>query len=175
MSVYNLGDVTPELPNDDEYWIAPNASVMGRVILKKNASVWWGATLRGDNEPITIGEGSNVQDGSVLHTDDGLPLTLGDNVTVGHLAMLHGCTVGDSTLIGIQAVVLNGARIGRHCIVGAGALVTEGKEFPDGSLILGRPAKVVRPLTPEQIESQLRSAEHYVENARRFRADLRKV
>ena len=114
MSVYNLGSVTPELPNDDEYWIAPTAAVMGRVVLKKNASVWWGAVLRGDNDPIVIGEGSNVQDGSVLHTDTGSPLIIGANVTVGHLVMLHGCTIGDNTLVGIGSIILNGAKIGKN-------------------------------------------------------------
>src|SRR5579862_2674178 len=150
MSVYNLGNVTPELPNDDEYWIAPTAAVMGRVILKKNASVWWNATLRGDNDPITVGEGSNVQDGSVLHTDTGSPLVIGANVTVGHMVMLHGCTIGDGCLIGIGSVILNGAKIGKNCLVGAGALITENKEFPDGSMILGSPARLVRALAPEQ-------------------------
>jgi carbonic anhydrase/acetyltransferase-like protein (isoleucine patch superfamily) len=131
--------------------------------------------LRGDTERLTIGRGSNVQDGSVLHADKGFPVTLGAGVTVGHQVMLHGCTVGDGSLIGIQAVVLNGARIGRDCLVGAGALVTEGKEFPDGSLIIGSPAKVARPLRPEEIEGLRRSAAHYVENARRFKAGLKKI
>ena len=175
MGVYNLGDVAPELPGEDEYWIAPTAAVLGRVILKENASVWFGATIRGDNDPITIGEGTNIQDGSVLHTDAGVPLTIGRHVTVGHMVMLHGCTIGDESLIGIGAVILNGARIGRHCLVGAGSLVTEGKEFPDGSMILGSPAKAVRQLTPEQIEGLRLSAQHYVDNARRFRAGLRKL
>lgn len=167
MSVYNLGDVAPELPAEAEYWIAPNAAVMGRVILKKNASVWWGATLRGDNDPIIIGENSNVQDGSVLHTDTGSPLTIGANVTIGHMVMLHGCTIGDGSLIGIQAVVLNHARIGKNSIVGAGSVVTEGKEFPDNSLIVGAPAKVVRTLDPGQIAKFQTIPQHYVENAQR--------
>ena len=169
MSVYNLGNVTPLLPNEDEYWIAPNAAVMGKVILHKNASVWFGATLRGDNDPITIGEGSNVQDGSVLHTDTGSPLTIGKNVTVGHMVMLHGCTIGDGCLVGIGAIVLNGAKIGRNCIVGAGSVVTEGKSFPDGTLILGAPAKVVRELDPQQIAMMQHGATHYVCYARGFR------
>ena len=173
MALFQLGDERPDIAAGA--WVADSAQVIGRVRLAENASVWFGAVLRGDNAAITIGRNSNVQDGSVLHTDDGLPLTLGDNVTVGHLAMLHGCTVGDSTLIGIQAVVLNGARIGRHCIVGAGALVTEGKEFPDGSLILGSPAKVARPLTPEQIASLDASAAHYVHNAGRYKAGLKRI
>lgn len=173
MAVYNLGNVTPQLPNDDEYWIAPSASVIGRVILKKNASVWFGAVLRGDNDPIVIGENSNVQDGSVLHTDDGVPLTLGANVTIGHQAMLHGCTVGDNSLIGIGAVVLNGAVIGRNCLIGARALITEGKVIPDNSLVMGAPGKVVRELTPEQIEHLAFSARHYVENWKRYVREMR--
>ena len=140
MSVYTLGDVAPELPGDDEYWIAPNAAVLGRVILKKNASVWFGATIRGDNDPIIIGENSNVQDGSVLHTDAGVPLTIGANVTVGHLVMLHGCTIGDGSLVGMGATVLNGARIGRGCLVGANALVI--KDVAPGTVVVGIPSTV---------------------------------
>ena len=149
--------------------------MIGNVELAEDASVWFGAILRGDTELLRIGKGSNVQDGSVLHADVGFPVTLGDNVTIGHRVMLHGCTIGDGSLIGIQAVVLNGAKIGRHCLVGAGALVTEGKEFPDGSLIIGSPARVVRQLTPEQIAGLQRSAAHYVQNAQRFRAGLTKI
>ncbi|HEY2928555.1 gamma carbonic anhydrase family protein, partial [Piscinibacter sp.] len=145
------------------------------VVLAEDANVWFGAVLRGDNEALRIGRGSNVQDGTVMHTDMGYPLTIGDKVTIGHQVMLHGCTVGDGSLIGIHAVVLNGAKIGRHCLVGAGSLVPEGKEFPDGSLIVGTPARVVRQLTPEQIEGLERNAEHYVENARRYKAGLRKL
>ena len=166
MSVYNLGNVTPELPDNDEYWIAPNAAVMGRVILKKNASVWWGATLRGDNEAITVGENSNVQDGSVLHTDHGSALTLGANVTVGHLVMLHGCTIGDNTLVGIGSIVLNGARIGKNC------LITEGKEIPDNSLVMGAPGKVIREVTPQQAAMLAAGSLHYVENWKRYRREL---
>jgi carbonic anhydrase/acetyltransferase-like protein (isoleucine patch superfamily) len=143
--------------------------------LRDGASVWYGAVLRGDNEWITIGARSNIQDGSVLHTDIGFALTLGEDVTVGHQAMLHGCTIGDGALIGIQAVVLNGAKIGNNCLVGAGAIVTEGKEFPEGSLILGAPAKVVRTIAPEQIERMRAGALHYVENAERHRHDLKKI
>lgn len=172
MAVYNLGNVTPELPNDDEYWIAPTAAVMGRVILKKNASVWWGATLRGDNDPIVIGEGSNVQDGSVLHTDTGSPLTLGANVTVGHLVMLHGCTIGDGSLVGIGSIVLNGAKIGRNCLIGANCLITEGKEIPDNSLVMGAPGKVVRELSPQQAAQVAMGAAHYVQNWKRYRREL---
>lgn len=172
MSVYSLGNVTPELPNDDEYWIAPSASVIGRVILKKNASVWWGATLRGDNDPITIGEGSNVQDGSVLHTDTGSPLTIGANVTVGHLVMLHGCEIADGSLVGIGSIVLNGAKIGKNCLIGANCLITEGKEIPDNSLVMGAPGKVVRELTPEQAAMIALGSAHYVENWKRYRREL---
>lgn len=173
MAIYELDGVAPRMA--DSAWVADNAQVMGDVALGEGASVWFGATVRGDTETITIGEGSNVQDGSVLHADHGFPLTIGARVTVGHQVMLHGCTIGDESLIGIGAVVLNGARIGRHCLVGAGSLVTEGKEFPDGSMILGRPAKVVRELTPEQIEGLRMSAAHYVENARRYRQGLKKI
>jgi carbonic anhydrase/acetyltransferase-like protein (isoleucine patch superfamily) len=172
MAIYNLGNVSPELPNDDEYWIAPNAAVIGRVILKKNASVWWGATLRGDNDPIVVGEGSNVQDGSVLHTDTGSPLTLGANVTVGHMVMLHGCAIGDGSLVGIGSVVLNGAKIGKNCLIGANCLITEGKEIPDNSLVMGAPGKVIRELTPEQGAMMAMGAAHYVENWKRYKKEL---
>jgi carbonic anhydrase/acetyltransferase-like protein (isoleucine patch superfamily) len=172
MGVYNLGNVTPELPNYDEYWIAPTATVIGRVILKKNASIWFGATLRGDNDPIVIGENSNVQDGSVLHTDAGSPLTIGDNVTIGHMVMLHGCTIGANSLVGIGSVILNGAKIGKNCLIGAGCLITEGKEIPDNSLVMGAPGKVVREISPEQAQNLSRSALGYVRNWKRFRRDL---
>jgi carbonic anhydrase/acetyltransferase-like protein (isoleucine patch superfamily) len=175
MNVHALGDKSPRLPAEGEYWIAPNATLVGDVILKPGASVWFGAVLRGDNEPITVGEDTNIQENSVLHTDMGEPLTLGRGVTVGHMAMLHGCTVGDFSLIGIGAVVLGRARIGNHCLVGAGALITEGKEFPDGSLIVGSPAKVMRQLEPGQIEALKASAEHYVQNWKRFERDLRAI
>jgi len=172
MTAYRLGERWPTYPANDEYWIAPNAVVAGNVILKKNASVWFGAVLRGDNEPIIVGENSNIQDNSVCHTDMGSPLTIGDNVTIGHMVMLHGCTIGDGALVGIGAVVLNGAKIGKNCLVGAGALVTEGKEFPDGTMILGSPAKVVRELAPEQAARMGMGALHYVQNWKRFRAGL---
>lgn len=173
MAVYKLDDKAPRVA--DSAWVADSATVIGEVELADNASVWFGAVLRGDTEPIRIGRNSNVQDGSVVHADAGFPVTLGDNVTVGHQVMLHGCTVGDNSLVGIQAVVLNGAKIGRNCLVGAGSLITEGKEFPDGVLILGRPAKVVRELTAEQIQHLQHSADHYVENARRYKAGLTRV
>lgn len=173
MSVYALGDSKPQLPPQGEYWVAPSASVIGDVILHTNASVWFGATLRGDNDPITVGPDSNIQDGSVLHTDFGSPLTLGRGVTVGHNAMLHGCEVGDYSLIGIGAVVLNGVRIGRNCIIGANALITEGKVIPDNSLVMGQPGKVVRERDPEHIAVLQMSADHYVQNWKRFAAELR--
>jgi carbonic anhydrase/acetyltransferase-like protein (isoleucine patch superfamily) len=173
MAIYQLGDDVPRIAATA--WVADNAQVIGRVELADDASVWYGAVLRGDNDRITIGARSNVQDGSVLHADAGFPLTLGADVTVGHQAMLHGCTVGDGSLIGIQAVVLNGARIGRNSLVGAGAVVTEGKEFPDGSLILGAPAKAVRSVSPEQVERLRFGALHYVENAERHRRQLKRI
>jgi len=173
VAIYQLGDETPRIAASA--WVADSATVIGRVSLAEGASVWYGAVLRGDNDWITIGRHSNVQDGSVLHTDMGCPLTLGEGVTIGHQVMLHGCTVGDGSLVGIQSVLLNGAKIGRNSIVGAGSLVTEGKEFPDGALIVGSPAKVVRMLTPEQIERLALSAAHYVANAERHRAALQRI
>ncbi len=173
MAVYELDGVAPQIA--ESAWIADSAQVMGDVALGADASVWFGTVVRGDTAHITIGEGTNVQDASVLHADEGMPLTIGCHVTVGHQVMLHGCTIGDESLIGIGAIVLNGAKIGKNCLVGAGALVTEGKEFPDGSMIIGSPARVVRQLTPEQIEGLRRSAQHYIHNARRFRAGLRKL
>lgn len=173
MALYQLGEESPDIA--DSAWVADSAQVMGAVTLRDNASVWFGAIVRGDTERITIGENSNVQDGTVIHADHGYPVDIADNVTVGHQVMLHGCTIGEGSLIGIQAVVLNGAKIGKHCLVGAGALVTEGKEFPDGSMIIGAPAKVARMLTPEQIEGMKRSAMHYVMNARRFKSGLKKI
>ncbi len=173
MALYQLGDDAPRIAATA--WVADSAQLIGRVSLAAGASVWFGAVLRGDNEWITLGERSNVQDGSVLHTDMGYPLTLGQDVTVGHQVMLHGCTVGDGSLIGIQAVVLNGARIGRGCLVGAGSVVTEGKEFPDHSLILGSPARVVRQITPEQLERLRLSAVHYLDKAERYRSTLKRL
>jgi len=173
MAIYQLEDDVPQV--HASAWVADNAQVMGKVELAENASVWYSAVIRGDNDPIRIGRNSNVQDGSVLHTDHGKPLTIGDNVTIGHQVMLHGCTIGDNSLVGIGAVVLNGARIGRHSIVGAGALVTEGKEFPDGVLIVGSPAKVVRELTPEQITRLQASADYYVLQQRRHGSRLKRI
>jgi carbonic anhydrase/acetyltransferase-like protein (isoleucine patch superfamily) len=168
---YGLEGVQIETDGDD-YWIAPSAVVVGRVILKKHASVWWHAVLRGDNEPITIGENSNIQDGCVLHTDLGFPLTIGSNVTIGHMVMLHGCAIGDGSLIGIGSVLLNGVRIGRNCLIGAKTLIPEGREIPDNSLVMGAPAKVVRTLEPAQIERMQEGAAHYVANYRRYKAGL---
>lgn len=173
MAVYELDGTAPRLA--DSAWVADSAQVMGNVELAEDTSVWFGTIIRGDTETIRIGRGSNIQDLSVLHADLGMPLTVGDNVTVGHKVMLHGCTIGDETLIGIGAIVLNGAKIGKNCLVGAGALVTEGKEFPDGSMIIGSPAKAVRQLTPEQIAGLRMSAKHYVDNARRFKTGLHKL
>jgi len=173
MAIYRLDHHTPRVAASA--WVADSAQVMGNVELHDEANVWFAAVLRGDTEQLTIGARSNVQDGSVVHSDFGYPTTLGADVTVGHQVMLHGCTIGDGSLIGIQSVVLNGARIGRHCLVGAGALVTEGKEFPDGSLIVGRPARVVRALTAAQIDEIGRMAAHYVANARRFAAGFERI
>ena len=173
MAIYELDGHRPTLGQNA--WVADSAQVVGKVTLEENASVWFGTIIRGDSEHITIGRNSNVQDGSVLHADEGVPLTLGENVSVGHKVMLHGCTVGEGSLIGIGAVVLNHAKIGRNCLVGAGALVTEGKEFPDGSMILGSPAKAVKQLSPEQIAGLRRIAQHYVENAERYRKGFKKI
>lgn len=173
MSIYQFAAWRPEIAATA--YVAPGAHVMGRVRLLARASVWFGAVLRGDNEPIDIGEESNVQDGAVLHTDPGYPLTVGPRVTIGHQAMLHGCTIGEGSLIGIQAVILNGAQIGRNCLVGAGALVTEGKVFPDGVLILGSPARVARELTPQAISAMHANTQHYVERARRFSQELQLI
>ena len=173
MALYELDGVAPQLAEGT--WVADSAQVMGAVVLGENVSVWFGAVLRGDTEPITIGRNSNVQDLSVLHADVGSPLTIGENVTIGHQVMLHGCSIGDNSLIGIQAVVLNNAKIGRNSIVGAGSVVTEGKEFPDNSLIIGSPAKVVRTLDDAAAAKLRASADHYVENGRRFAKGLKKI
>ena len=173
MAVYSLDGVFPQVAASA--WIADSAQVMGSVALAEDVSIWFGVVIRGDTDNISVGRGSNIQDGSVLHADHGKPLTVGEGVTVGHQVMLHGCTIGDGSLVGIGSVVLNGARIGRNCLVGARSLVTEGKEFPEGSMIMGSPAKVVRPLRPDEIAGLQRSAQSYVENARRFSAGLQKT
>jgi carbonic anhydrase/acetyltransferase-like protein (isoleucine patch superfamily) len=173
MAIYQLGDLTPEV-NSSAY-IADSASVIGRVKLEANTSVWFGVTIRGDNEQITIGENSNIQENSVLHADPGFPLTLGRGVSIGHQAMIHGCSVGDNSLIGIQAVILNNAKIGRNCLVGAGALITEGKEFPDNSLILGSPAKVARTLSEQEVARLAEISASYVQRARDFGTKLKRI
>jgi carbonic anhydrase/acetyltransferase-like protein (isoleucine patch superfamily) len=173
MAIYQLGEHAPDI--DASAYVADSANLIGKVTIEAQATIWDGVTIRGDNERITIGENSNVQEGTVMHTDMGYPLTLGKNVSIGHQAMLHGCTVGDGALIGIQAVVMNGAKIGKGCLVGAGALVTEGKEFPDNSLILGSPAKVVRPLSEEDLLRLQDIAAGYVERGQRFKAELKKI
>jgi len=173
MTIYQLGDDAPEI--DASAFVADNATVIGKVTLHANSSVWFGASIRGDNERITIGANSNVQEGTVMHTDMGYPLTIGKDVTIGHQAMLHGCTIGDGSLVGIQAVVLNGARIGKGCLVGAGALVTEGKEFPDNMLIIGSPAKAVRELSAEDVVRLRGSADSYVQRGQLFKSQLKKI
>lgn len=172
MTIYSLADKKPQLPPQGEYWIADNAVVLGDVILGRGASVWFGAVLRADNEVMTVGENTNIQDLSVLHSDAGSPLTLGRDVTVGHKVMLHGCTIGDNSLIGIGAVILNRAVIGRNCLIGANALIPEGKVIPDGSLVMGQPGKVVRELTDDQIAGLTLSAQHYVQNWKRYSQSL---
>jgi carbonic anhydrase/acetyltransferase-like protein (isoleucine patch superfamily) len=172
MPIYRLADADLEVEDADAFWVAPGAVLIGRIVLKRNASIWFGAVLRGDNEPIIVGENSNVQDGSVLHTDIGAPLMIGRDVTIGHQVMLHGCTIADSSLIGIKATVLNHAIIGSHCLVGAHALVTERKEFEAGHLITGAPAKIARALEDHQRKVIEMSAHHYVENWRRYKRDL---
>lgn len=172
MTVYRLGTKTPQMPETHDFWIAPDANVIGDVLLEGGSSVWFGATLRGDNERIHVGAGSNVQENCVLHTDMGYPLVIGANCTIGHKAMLHGCIIGQNSLIGMGATVLNGARIGDNCLIGAGALIPEGREIPDGALVMGVPGKVVRMLNADQIAGLTRSAEGYQANMRRFRDDL---
>ena len=173
MSIYRLGEKIPTLAPG--VWIAPNATIIGDVHLAANVSIWWNAVLRGDNDPITIGENTNIQDGSVLHTDAGVPLNLGRDITVGHMVMLHGCTIGDGTLIGIKSVILNGAVIGKHCLIGANTLIPEGKVIPDRSLVMGSPGKVVRELSDEQIARIAHSAAHYVGNAQRYQQSLMEI
>ena len=175
MAIYELDGQAPDLPADGNYFIADTATVIGKVRLKANASVWFGAVLRGDNEWIEIGEGSNVQDNCTCHTDPGFPLVLGKNVTIGHNVILHGCTVEDGALIGMGAIVMNGARIRSGCVVGAGAVITEGKEFPERSLIIGAPARAIRTLEPAQVEAMTRGAGFYVANGARFKKGLKKI
>lgn len=173
MTIYALGADTPQIHED--CWVAPDANLIGKVVLEESSSVWFGATLRADHEEIRICAGSNVQENCVMHIDMGYPLTVGRDCTIGHKVMLHGCTIGDNSLIGMGATILNGAKIGKNCLIGAGALITEGKEIPDGSLVMGAPGKVVRQLDDKAIQMISLSARHYQENMRRFRADLRVV
>ena len=175
MAIYALGGKTPKLPAEDRFWIAPSADIIGDVSLGEDSSVWFCAVIRGDNDPVTIGARTNIQDGAVLHSDDGLPLTIGEDVTVGHKAMIHSCDIGNNSLIGIGAVILARAKIGKNTLVGAGALVPEGKEYPDGVVLIGQPARVARELTPEQIDRLTHSAAHYVRNWRCFRRDLKVI
>ena len=175
MAIYELDGEAPELPEEGSYWIAPNAVVIGRVRLMKGASVWFGAVLRGDNDWITVGENSNIQDNSVLHTDLGKPLKIGANVTIGHSVTLHGCTIGDNCIVGMGATLLNHSRVGVNCLVGANALLAEGKVFPEKSLILGTPARVARTLSDEDANALPRIASNYVENARRYARGMKKI
>lgn len=171
--IYQLEDAVPQI--HASAWVAENATLAGQITLQKDVSIWFNAVLRAEHALITVGEGSNIQDGSVCHVDPGMPLTIGRSVTVGHKVMLHGCTIGDESLIGINAVILNGAKIGRNCLIGANSLIPEGKEIPDGSLVMGSPGKIVRTLSEAQIEGLKASAMHYVENGRRYKASLVRV
>jgi len=173
MAVYRLGDLEPEC--HESAWVAESASVIGHVVMAENSSVWFGATLRGDNEKMILGARSNVQDGAVCHSDPGSPLTIGEDVTIGHLAMVHGCTIGNGSLIGIGATILNGATIGENCLIGAHALITEGKTIPDNSVVMGSPGKVIKTLTDEQAARVKMGAQVYVANAKRFRDELKRV
>ncbi len=175
MAMYELDGVGPKTPQSGNFWVAETATVLGNVILRENCSIWFNAVLRGDNDPITIGENSNIQDGSVLHTDLGCPLNIGRGVTVGHMVMLHGCTIGNDSLIGIGATVMNRAVIGRNCIIGAHALIPEGKVIPDNSLVMGAPGKVVKTLSPQQVMLIKGSAQVYVDNWKRFGAGLKQI
>ncbi|MGE4611526.1 MAG: gamma carbonic anhydrase family protein [Paracoccaceae bacterium] len=173
--IYQLDGIAPIFPEDGDYWVAPTAVLVGDILMESGSSIWFGAVARGDNERISIGRGSNVQENSVMHTDMGYPLTIGKDCTIGHRAMLHGCTVGDNSLIGMGATVLNGAIIGKNCLIGAGALITEGKTIPDGSIVMGAPGKVVRELDAKMLEMLQRSAIGYQENMRRFRDGLKPI
>jgi carbonic anhydrase/acetyltransferase-like protein (isoleucine patch superfamily) len=175
MPLHALGPLSPELPESGEYWVAPDAHVIGKVKLGENVGIWFGAVLRGDNELIEVGNGSNIQEGTIIHTDMGFPVTIGHDCTIGHRAIVHGCTIGNNSLVGMGATILNGAKIGNNCLVGANALITEGKEFPDGSLIVGSPARVIRQLDADAIARLTLSAHSYVANWKRFRADLRQI
>lgn len=175
MPIYELDGIAPELPEDGNFWVAPDAHVIGRVTLGTGVGVWFGAVIRGDNEPIVVGASTNIQEGATLHTDPGFPLTIGEGCTIGHQAIVHSCTLGDNVLVGMGATILNGAKIGANSLVGANALVTEGKEFPEGSLIVGAPARAVRALDAAAIEKLRRSAENYATNFKRFKAGCVKI
>ncbi len=175
MALYEIDGIRPDLPKDGQYWIAPDAQVMGNVILRRNASVWFGAVLRGDNDPIEIGENSNIQDGTVIHTDHGSPVHVGRDVTVGHKCMLHGCTIGDNSLIGIGSIILNNTKIGKNCLIGANTLIAENKDIPDGSMVIGAPGRVVRQLSEDQIALIKGSADVYVANWQRFSKTLKRL
>lgn len=175
MPLYALGSLRPQTPPKGSYWVAPDANVIGQVEIGDEVGIWFGVTLRGDNEPIRLGARTNIQENVVIHVDPGFPVTIGEGCTIGHGAIIHGCTIGENSLIGMGATVLNGAKIGRNCLVGANALVTEGKEFPDNSLIVGAPAKAIRTLDDAAVEGLKRSAAHYVKNWRRYAADLTRL
>jgi carbonic anhydrase/acetyltransferase-like protein (isoleucine patch superfamily) len=175
MPIYRLGDREPQLPAADRYWVAPDANVIGLVTLGDDVGIWFGATLRGDNEPITVGAGSNIQEGVMVHSDPGFPATIGKGCTIGHRAIVHGCSIGDNSLVGMGATILNGAKIGKNCLIGANALVTEGKEFPDNSLIVGSPARAIRTLDDSAIARLRLSAQNYVANWKRFAKDLQQI
>ena len=174
-TIYELGEMKPTLPDNSDFWIAPNSFVIGNVIMKEGTSVWFGTTIRGDNELVTINSGTNIQENTILHTDLGFPIEIGINCTIGHKAMLHGCVIEDNSLIGMGSTILNGARIPKNCLVGACSLVTEGKTFPENSLIMGSPAKVVRQLTEKEIEGITKSAQWYQENMRRFKSNMKAI
>jgi len=175
MTIYALNGVAPRLPEDGEFWVAPDANVIGKVVLGSGSSIWFGCTLRGDNEEIVLGAGSNIQENCVLHTDMGYPLTIAANCTIGHKAMLHGCTIGEGSLVGMGATILNGAVIGRGYLIGAGALITEGKQIPDGALVMGAPGKVIRHLDDAAKAGLLAAAKHYQDNMRRYRDGLKDI
>jgi carbonic anhydrase/acetyltransferase-like protein (isoleucine patch superfamily) len=175
MPLYALGEFQPKLPAPDRFWIAPDASVIGKVELGEDVGIWFGSVLRGDNEPIVVGAGSNIQEGVMIHTDPRYPVKIGEGCTIGHHAIIHGCVIGDNSLVGMGATILNGAKIGRSCLIGANALITESKEFPDNSLIVGSPAKVIRTLDHEAVEKLRQSALRYIENWKRFARDLRQL
>lgn len=175
MPIYELDGIAPELPANGNYWVAPDAHVIGRVKLGEDVGIWFGAVIRGDNEPIVVGNRTNIQEGATLHTDPGFPLTIGEGCTIGHQAIIHSCELGDNVLVGMGATILNGAKIGKNSLVGANALVTEGKEFPEGSLIVGAPARVVRMLDEASIDKLKRSAVNYAANFKRFKTGCRKI